>query len=100
MIDDFCLSADGSMIFGADFLNSTIISWKTDGSPTGTKSSVHIHSFLDHPILAKIGQPTSVRLGVGPNFQENDLFVTQGGGLIPSITSKRIVQFKNPYKQN
>lgn len=33
MIDDFCLSADKKMIFGADFLNNTVLSWNTDGSP-------------------------------------------------------------------
>lgn len=52
---------------------------------------------IEFPILGRVRQPTSVRLGVGPNFEQNAIFVTQGGGLIRAIKNRHVLQLNNPY---
>jgi hypothetical protein len=49
-------------------------------------------------IITKLVQPTSVRFGRGPNFDQAALFVTEGGGIVPNIDNRRVVQVSNPFR--
>eukprot|EP01129_Flabellula_baltica_P015963 TRINITY_DN8309_c0_g1_i1.p1 TRINITY_DN8309_c0_g1~~TRINITY_DN8309_c0_g1_i1.p1 ORF type:complete len:294 (-),score=49.62 TRINITY_DN8309_c0_g1_i1:27-908(-) len=81
MIDDFCLSPDGSVIYAADFWKGNIASFKADG----TGNTQILVSGLNHP--------TSVRFGDGGNgFNSTSLFVTEGGGLFKSTTNRRVLE--------
>ncbi|KAG2373236.1 hypothetical protein C9374_012339 [Naegleria lovaniensis] len=82
-LDDFTLSHDGKIMYGADFLGGRVMKFSAwDGS----NSSV---------VMSDLIFPTSVRLGprnLRPMKGEqatSSLFVTEGGGLFPSIVKNR-----------
>jgi hypothetical protein len=84
MLDDmsvwsgFCAS-NTSMLYAADFWAGNIVSANADGSGPGTV------------LVSGLYNPTSVRPGRGPGFDSGrKLFITEGGGLFPWITSRRV----------
>ena len=73
MLDDFCLSADGSQIYGADYRAGKVVVFNSDGS-----------SRRGVTLMDGLLNPTSVRFEIGPGFNSSVVFVSEGGPLIPS----------------
>eukprot|EP01102_Stenamoeba_stenopodia_P004332 TRINITY_DN14653_c0_g1_i1.p1 TRINITY_DN14653_c0_g1~~TRINITY_DN14653_c0_g1_i1.p1 ORF type:complete len:355 (-),score=60.57 TRINITY_DN14653_c0_g1_i1:94-1158(-) len=81
LVDDFCISPDGSTIYAADFIGGAVISFASDGS--SPESTVIATGFTS---------PTSVRIGSGYGFRNTSLYVTEGGGLSTSDTNRRVIE--------
>jgi hypothetical protein len=88
MIDDFCIAYklwDGQnssipFMFAADFWNETVMVFPADGSGPGRVLASGFYS------------PTSVRVGRGKGWNTpNSVYVTEGGGFIPSLQKNRRV---------
>lgn len=70
MLDDFCLSSDGSLIYGADYEAGNVVIFNSDGS--SRRGDILMENLLN---------PTSVRFSVGPGFNSSVVFVSEGGSL-------------------
>ena len=96
MMDDLTLydisnidSLGNTVILGADFLGRAVQQFSLNGDNI---SEIEIaQEVLSEGPLHEI---TSVRWGVGPNFDENSIYVTEGGGLRGSVESRRVFQVK------
>ena len=84
-LDDFCISDDGSALYGADFARRTAIR-----VPIGEEASGR------PDVLGRLDYPTtSAAFGSGPGFRSTSLYVTEGGGIAESTTDRRVVEIPN-----
>ncbi|KAF0975626.1 hypothetical protein FDP41_005620 [Naegleria fowleri] len=88
MLDDFTLSRDGKILYGADFWGGKVVKFSAwDGS----NSSV-IASDLIFPTSVRLG-PRNLRPHSSSQIEDGEtissLFVTEGGGLFPSMVKNR-----------
>jgi sugar lactone lactonase YvrE len=79
-LDDMSLSADGSVLFGADFLGGFAFACLANGEGQAVV------------LAARLKSPTSVRFAAGPGFNASSVFVTEGGGVLKSDTSRRVLE--------
>lgn len=92
MLDDFTLERSGSneeltdtVLFGADWTGKAVWKFPLGGSDEPV--------LLSPPAGVELFEPTSVRWGHGPGFDPKSLYVTEGGGIVPSMTNRRVLQF-------
>lgn len=81
-------SADDTMILGADWMDKNVKLFNLKGSnitEINVDESLNIH---------KLYEVTSVRWGMGPGFDTNSIYVSEGGGLTKDTTSRRVLQIK------
>jgi len=83
LLDDFCLSKDGSYFIGANFLKGSI-----DAFPANNTGKGH-----STPLVSGLQTPTSVRWGSGPGFNPSSLFITEGGGVISLQKNRRVLEY-------
>lgn len=88
MLDDFCLSANGSQIYGADYKDGRVVVFNSDGS--SRRGTVLMENLLN---------PTSVRFSVGSGFNSSVVFVSEGGSISLNPPSDRSV-LQSPYALN
>jgi hypothetical protein len=94
MLDDLTLFQPSSttnfgaetILLGADWLGSQLQKFNLDGT---TVSSIPPPAGVD-----SFYQLTSVRWGKGPGFDPNSIYVTEGGGIQPHQTDRRVMQIK------
>ena len=89
MLDDLTLysPADNvgeTMLLGADWTGKQVVLFRVDGGVNCTTVVPPVELY----------EPTSVRWGKGPGFDENSIYVTEGGGATSRVTSRRVVQIK------
>ena len=78
-------SLANTQLLGADWLGKKLLRFSLDGSSMTTVSV---------PDDVKLKELTSVRWGKGPGFDEDSVYVSEGGGMTKHVTSRRIVQIK------
>jgi hypothetical protein len=91
VFDDLTIGASGTnmndiaktVLYFADFTGKQIVEFTVDGT---TMKSVDVYEGLE------LLEPTSVRYGKGPGFSSSSLYLTEGGGATPHVTSRRVVQ--------
>jgi sugar lactone lactonase YvrE len=92
MLDDLTVSSvspDGevakTVLFGADWTGRAIQMFTVDGSEV-----------VEVPVPEGIAlyEPTSVRWGRGPGFDSSSIYLTEGGGATPRVSSRRVIQIK------
>lgn len=89
-LDDFTLSTDGEELYGADFLGGRVVALPLLGESPSPQART---------LLSGVTSPTSVRRGCMPQgggLSEDTLFVSEGGGLSPSETNRRVLAFRAP----
>ena len=79
---------DDTMILGADWLDKNIKLFNLKGTNI---TEINVDESLD---IHKLYEVTSVRWGVGPDFDSNSIYVSEGGGLTKGTTSRRVIQIK------
>jgi hypothetical protein len=72
-------------ILGADWTGRSIQMFTLSGVSAGE---------VPIPEDLKLYEPTSVRWGKGPGFDENSIYISEGGGATKHVTNRRIVQVK------
>lgn len=89
LLDDFTLETatdmsniSSTLFFGADWTGRSIQKFSLDGTFV---EKVECDS-------VDLAEPTSVRWGKGPGFDEKALYVSEGGGLTKRQTNRRVVQ--------
>jgi sugar lactone lactonase YvrE len=95
MLDDFTLESEVSpdnlgetAFYGTDWTGRKVMRYTLDG-----KGEVFE---VPPPSGIELYEPTSVRRGKGPGFDPDSLYVTEGGGVLPSQTNRRVLQLKTP----
>jgi sugar lactone lactonase YvrE len=87
-LDDFCLdNTDGDYIFASNFLKNSINYFNPNDK-----------QFKVLELVTGIESPTSMRFGYGAansSFPSTSLFVTEGGGVLPSQGNRRVLELKN-----
>jgi len=95
LLDDLTLAAKGGQsssdfifspkmqLLGADWVGKRLLRFSLDGEIVET---------VQPPEGIKLKELTSVRWGKGPGFDSNSVYVTEGGGLTPRVTNRRVVQ--------
>jgi hypothetical protein len=92
MLDDLTLFdatqplSSATVLLGADWLGSAVKKFNLAGSEI---SSIPPPAGID-----SFHQITSVRWGKGPGFDPQSIYVTEGGGLLPRQTDRRVIQIK------
>lgn len=92
MLDDLTLFSTGSdnvgetMLLGADWTGKQVVLFRVDGGVNITT--------ISPPDGVKLYEPTSIRWGKGPGFDESSIYVTEGGGMTSRTTDRRVLQFK------
>lgn len=100
MLDDFTLDKASSsplssstsslgqnILIGTDWTGRAVVKCSLDGTSFPPET-------IPPPEGVTLYEPTSVRWGKGPGFDSNSLYVTEGGGVLPSQTNRRVVQIK------
>jgi hypothetical protein len=92
LLDDLTLTRNGTatplnatVVIGADFLGKAVRMFRLDG--------VGGSEIVDPPSGIELKQPTSARWGKGPGFDPASIYVTEGGGVLKSQRSRRVIQF-------
>jgi len=80
-IDDFCLGSNNTQIIGADYQNGTVVIFNADGSSSA--------SYL---LMDSLISPTSAKFGVGKDFDNDAVYVTEGGALLAFRRDRRVLQ--------
>lgn len=90
MLDDITLLSESNtenpsktQVLGADWTGRSIQQFSLDGK--------YIHN-VPTPEGITLKEPTSVRWGSGPGFDAKSLYVTEGGGVTPRQTNRRVLQ--------
>ena len=92
MLDDLTLFdptqpfSSSTVLLGADWLHSELQKFNLAGT--------EITSIPPPAGIEKFYQLTSVRWGKGPGFDPNSIYVTEGGGVLPRQTDRRVIQIK------
>ena len=90
MLDDLTLYSTGAenvgetMLLGADWTGKQVLLFRVDGGVNYTTITPPVDLY----------QPTSIRWGKGPGFDENSIYVTEGGGMTSRTTDRRVLQIK------
>jgi hypothetical protein len=88
LIDDFCLDyrVQPQTVLACNFLGARIERFATNlnGSSPNTTVVISGHG---------LQTPTSIRWGRGGGFATTSLFVTEGGGVLPWTTSRRVLEY-------
>lgn len=96
MLDDFTIDKTSSssfsslgqnVLYGTDWTGKAVVKCSLDGTSYPPET-------IAPPEGVKLYEPTSVRWGKGPGFDANSLYVTEGGGVLPSQTNRRVLQIK------
>ncbi|KAG8463697.1 hypothetical protein KFE25_003970 [Diacronema lutheri] len=100
-LDDFTLSADGHSIIAADFLGNSGVGFSTGiGRASSRLSWSRSHVELASAIISGVTVPTSIRRGCSADptsgFNEELLFVAEGGGLSEFSHDRRVLAFALP----
>jgi len=99
MLDDFTLSPDGTILYGADFWNNTIVEFASNGKGPGRilLSGVRRNQLQQASLTSflQLKSPTSARFGNGYGFKNTSLYVTEGGGIFASTTDRRVLEIPN-----
>lgn len=85
MLDDFCLSANGTLLYGADYEHGNLVEFRLDGKQ-GSNAAV---------LVSNLKNPTSARWGCGGGFPETSLFVTEGNTLFGKTANRMVLEVKN-----
>jgi len=80
-VDDFCLIANGTQIAAADYTNGQVVQFNSDGSSTSNTL-----------VISNLISPTACKVGSGPQFNNEDLFITEGGGKFPYVHNRRVLE--------
>lgn len=80
-VDDFCLLNNGTQIAAADFTNGQVVQFNSDGS---SKSNT--------VVISHLVSPTACKVGSGPQFNNQDLFITEGGGKLVYVHDRRVLE--------
>jgi sugar lactone lactonase YvrE len=78
--------SSSTVLLGADWLRSAVQKFNLAGTEI---SSIPPPAGID-----SFHEITSVRWGKGPGFDPNSIYVTEGGGLLPRQTDRRVIQIK------
>lgn len=103
-LDDFTLSQDGQSIFAADFLGNSGVGFSTGvgegGSYGGRLSWTRSHTELASALVSGVTAPTCVRRGCSTDptsaFNEDILFISEGGGFSDLQNDRRVLAFALP----
>jgi len=105
-LDDFTLTADGHAILAADFLGSSGVGFSTGTGAmkeSGRRTWTHrgrSRTELAWRLVSGVAVPTSIRRGCSPDptsgFNEELLFITEGGGLAGLSDDRRVLAFAPP----
>jgi DNA-binding beta-propeller fold protein YncE len=102
-LDDFTLSADGTAIIAADFLGNSGVLFETGVARGGASNHLswrRSHTELASALVSGVTVPTSIRRGCSPDpnsgFNEELLFITEGGGFSDESDDRRILAFALP----
>lgn len=85
MLDDFCLSSNGTLLYGADYGKGRVVVFPVDGH-TGSSATV---------LADNLRNPTSARWGClppGSPFPVTSLFVTEGNTLFGSTPNRLVLE--------
>ena len=91
MLDDIVLvnntsnPIENTQLFGCDWTGKSIQQFSLDGS---------IVSKVSLPDSLELYQPTCVRWGIGPGFDKNSIYITEGGGITKHQDNRRVIQIK------
>lgn len=85
MLDDFTLSQNGTLLYGADYEHGNVVVFPVDGH-TGSKATI---------LASQFKNPTSARWGCGGGFPETSLFVTEGNTLFGSTPDRMVLELTN-----
>ena len=75
-----------TLMFGADNSGRSVMQFSLDGNLVTT---------VTPPDDIEFFQVTSVRWGKGPGFDPNSIYVTEGGGMLPTQSNRRVVSNPN-----
>jgi hypothetical protein len=79
------------ILYGADWTGKSVLQFTLDGNDgNGTADIVA----LQPPEGVHLYELTSVRRGKGLEFDPSSLYITEGGGVLPSQTNRRVLQLK------
>ena len=79
--------AVATVMYGADWTGRAVMRFALDGSSEDA-------TVVPPPVGVELFEPTSVRWGKGPGFDPCSLYVTEGGGILPTQTNRRVLQVK------